>query len=248
VKKEELDIWEIPLSRIAEQYLQYLQSMKNYNMDIAGDFLLMAASLLHLKSKMMLPRPPSFLQDFEEDALYFGSKEELVRCLLEYSRIKSVASIFKERETQQVRIFLRSPDQPQRVIIINRQCSLYTYNLESLKLAFQQLKDRKTNKNKNKESFTFNQEFSFGEKIRQIISRIRKYTSFHYYIDDFLIKNEKNELVVTFFALLELARRGRLSLRQETLFGKIRISKASEHKRNVDIVVQNDTTDKADKV
>ena len=228
VKKEELDIWEISLSRITDQYLQYLQSMKNFNMNVAGDFLVMAASLLHLKSRMMLPRPSPFLQEIEEDALYFGSKEDLVRCLLEYSKIKSAASILKERELQQARIFLRSPDQPQRVLIINRQCSLYPYNLDSLKQAFYQLKDRKISNNKKKELVTFSQEFSFGKKIRQIISILRKYTSIHYYIDDFLVKEERNELVVTFFALLELARRGRLSLRQESLFGKIRISKASE--------------------
>jgi segregation and condensation protein A len=228
VKKEELDIWEISLSRITDQYLQYLHSMKDYNMDVAGDFLVMAASLLHLKSRMMLPQPASFLQEFEEDALFFGSKEDLVRCLLEYSRIKSAAAIFKDREQQQARIFLRSPDRPQRVVIINRQCSLYPYNLDSLKQAYQQLKDREINKNKKKEFVTFKQEFSFGEKIRQIISILRKYTSFHYYIDDFLVKKENNELVVTFFALLELARRGRLSLRQETLFGKILISRVSE--------------------
>ena len=241
VKKEELDIWEISISRITDQYLHYLQSMKNYNMDAAGDFLVMAASLLHLKSRMMLPRPPTLLQEFEEDALYFGSKEDLVRCLLEYGRIKSAASIFKERERQQVRIFLRSPDRPQRVIIINRQCSLYPYNLDSLKQAFQQLKDRKINKNKKTELNTHNTEFSFGEKIRQIISTIRKYASFHYSIDDFLLKGGKDELVITFFALLELARRGRISLRQETMFGKIRISKAFSPREKVNLPVPNES-------
>lgn len=242
VKKEELDIWEISLSRITDQYLQYLQSIKNFNMDVAGDFLVMAASLLHLKSRLLLPQPPSFLQEFEEDALFFGSKEDLVRCLLEYSRIKSLASILKERERQQVRIFLRSPDRPQRVVIINRQCSLYPYNLDSLKQAFQQLKNKKINKNPKTELVTLKEELSFGEKIRQIISFIRRYTSFHYYIDDFLVKGGKNELVVTFFALLELARRGRLSLRQETLFGKIRIFKASEQGRKVNLPFPNDSS------
>lgn len=217
INKEEVDIWEIPLAKITEEYLQYLQSMQELKIDLAGEFLVMAASLLYLKSQMLLPQHPSFFPGEEEEALFFGSKEELVRCLLEYKRFKLIAINLKERENQQKRIFLRSPGL-QRVIIVNRQCSLYPHDLESLKHAFQQLKKKK---GKRTEMISLPEEMPFNHKIRQIVAILRKNSFFKYFLDDFLNKTEKKEIVLTFFVLLELAKRGRVSLQQQNIFGEI---------------------------
>jgi segregation and condensation protein A len=217
INKEEVNIWEIPLAKITEEYLLYLQSMQELQIDLAGEFLVMAASLLYLKSQLLLPQPPSFSPEEEVEALFFGSKEELVRSLLEYKRFKLIAAKLKEREDQQKRIFLRSPALP-RVIIVNRQCSLYPHDLESLKDALQQIKKKNVKKT---EMISLPEEIPFSHKLREIVSRLRKKGFFKYYLDDFLDKKEKKEIVLTFFVLLELAKRGRVSLQQQKIFGEI---------------------------
>ena len=107
VNKEELDIHEIPLAKITRQYLQYLQSMQELHIEVAGEFLVMASSLLHLKSRLLLPQPPFSVAE-EEETLLFGSKEALVRSLLEYKRFKMAAAILQERTNRQERIYLRA--------------------------------------------------------------------------------------------------------------------------------------------
>jgi segregation and condensation protein A len=179
----------------------------------------MAASLLYLKSKLLLPQQSSYSPEEEAEALFFGSKEELVRSLLEYKRIKLIAAKLKEREEQQVRIFLRSAALP-RVVIVNRQFSLYPHDPDILKDAWQQIKKRNVIKTK---TVSLPEEIPFSRKLQDIISRIKQKGALNYYLDDFLEKKEKKEIVLTFFVLLELAKRGKISLQQRRIFGKISV-------------------------
>lgn len=219
INKEELNIWEIPLAKITEEYLRYLHSLRELKVEPAGEFLVMAASLLYLKSKLLLPQQSSYSPEEEAEALFFGSKEELVRSLLEYKRIKLIAAKLKEREEQQVRIFLRSAALP-RVVIVNRQFSLYPHDPDILKDAWQQIKKRNVIKAK---TVSLPEEIPFSRKLQDIISRIKQKGAVNYYLDDFLEKKEKKEIVLTFFVLLELAKRGKISLQQRRIFGKISV-------------------------
>ena len=128
INKEEVDIRDISLSKITDQYLDYLHSLPQLNTDRAGDFLVMAASLLYLKSQILLPQAPSFLQGREEEALFFGSKEELVRHLLEYNFYKSVAAKLKTGKRSRIK-FLRSPGPP-KILMVNTQLNFYGYDSE----------------------------------------------------------------------------------------------------------------------
>lgn len=221
INKEELNIWEIPLAKITEEYLRYLHSLRKLKVEPAGEFLVMAASLLYLKSKLLLPQQSSYSPEEEAEALFFGSKEELVRSLLEYKRIKLIAAKLKEREEQQVRIFLRSAALAlPRVVIVNRQFSLYPRDPDILKEAWQQIKKRNVIKAK---TVSLPEEIPFSRKLQDIISRIKQKGALSYYLDDFLEKKEKKEIVLTFFVLLELAKRGKISLQQRRIFGKISV-------------------------
>lgn len=88
IKKEEIDVWDIPISRITEQYLQYLDLMRELNLDVAGEFILMAATLAHIKSRELLPKDPNADPELEEEG---DPRAELVRRLLEYQKYKNAA-------------------------------------------------------------------------------------------------------------------------------------------------------------
>src|SRR5918992_2561533 len=104
IKRDEIDIYEISLERITRQYLEYLQSFKELNIDIAGEFVVMAANLIYLKSRGLLPadqQPP------EEDAEEDDPRWDLIRQLIEYKKFKEAAAELHVRELQQERIFAR---------------------------------------------------------------------------------------------------------------------------------------------
>ena len=103
IKKNEIDIYDIPIALITQQYLEYLELMKQLNIDIAGEFLVMAAELMHIKSKMLLPKP-EFEEEEEEGP---DPREELVRRLIEYQQFKEAAEQLRERELLGRDVFIR---------------------------------------------------------------------------------------------------------------------------------------------
>ncbi|MBI3795175.1 MAG: segregation/condensation protein A [Nitrospinae bacterium] len=104
IKEEELNIYDIPISKITTQYFEYLDVMKQLNMDVAGEFLVMASTLVYIKSRMLLPSPPATEED---DASGQDPREELVRRLLEYKKFKDAAVTLREKETLQTNSFSR---------------------------------------------------------------------------------------------------------------------------------------------
>src|SRR5688500_10004664 len=106
IKKHEVDIYDIPIALITQQYLDYLDLMAELNLDVAGEFLVMAATLIHVKSRTLLPRPDPAQEDPEEDP-----REALVRRLLEHQRFKAAAELLHEKEIQRSAQWAR-PDGP----------------------------------------------------------------------------------------------------------------------------------------
>ena len=104
IKKHEFNVYDIPISRITQQYLDYLDLMQELNLDVAGEFLVMAATLIHIKSRMLLPRPDPAQEDPAEDP-----REALVRRLLEHQRFKAAAELLHEKEIQRSAMWHR-PD------------------------------------------------------------------------------------------------------------------------------------------
>src|SRR5574341_948975 len=106
IKKHELDIYDIPIAPITQQYLEYLELMQSLDMEVAGEFLVMASTLTHIKSKMLLP-PPENPED-EDDGT--DPRAELIRRLLEYKRFKDAAQSLEEKEAAWSQVYTRSAD------------------------------------------------------------------------------------------------------------------------------------------
>ncbi len=104
IKEEEVNIYDIPISKITQQYFEYLEMMKQLNMDIAGEFLVMAATLVYIKSRMLLPAQPETGGDESGE----DPREELVRRLLEYKKFKDSAAVLREKEAAQSDSFARN--------------------------------------------------------------------------------------------------------------------------------------------
>lgn len=222
ISQEKINIWDVSLAHITNQFLSYLKTMKELEIDIAADYLVMAASLLHLKSNLLLPNSPFEYEEEQNEILMFGSKEELVQSLLEYRRFKLLAQELKDREKKKSRVYYRNP-LPRNVNTAKiKQISLLNYSPSSLKSALQRIQARKEEERKT-QRMNLPDDISFLDKFKQIIDILKQKTAEYFYLKDFVWKKNKEEIVLTFFTLLELARRGNVSLKQSALFGTITV-------------------------
>lgn len=219
IAKEKVEIWEISIAHIVDQYIDHLSSMGESQAAIAGEFLLMASSLLQLKSRLLLPRLSITPREKDDEAFYFGTKEDLVRSLLAYKRFKLMAQLLQKLERAQHGIYLRAPE-GKRIITFNMQPSLFPYySSERLQKAMLRLRER--NKPRKEENIPIPEELSFRTIMRRILLTLKKARLT--VLDEFFHGKSKKEMVVSFFAILELARRGRLSLCQEKVFTPVHV-------------------------
>lgn len=214
IRQEEIDIYDIPIARITRQYLEYLEFMKSLDIEIAGEFLVMAATLLKIKSRMLLPRHQELGEEAEDP------RKDLVQQLLEYKKFKEIAERLGEKEYQQRRMFPRPKGGFDNAAeIIPPEPTAPEVGMLELLTAFKQVLERI---DKLKLYEIVGEDISIEERIDyllRVITQRRRMTFME------LFENEHRRLVmvVTFFALLELMRLGRVSVRQETLFGEILI-------------------------
>ena len=136
IKKNELDIYDIPIALVTQQYLDYLDLMQELNLDVAGEFLVMAATLIHIKSRMLLPRPDPTQEDPDEDP-----REALVRRLLEHQKFKAAAELLHEREIQRSAQWGR-PDGRVAAVVGEPPEPEVEVDLFSLMAAFRQVLER----------------------------------------------------------------------------------------------------------
>jgi len=213
IKKEELNIYDIPITRVTEQYLEYLNLMEELDLDVAGEFLVMAASLMQIKSKMLLPPDPAGLETEESDP-----RAELVKRLLEYKAFKEAADRLRGFEFDRAKLFTRTGVEPE---IDGNDLSLVDASLFELLAAF-----TKVLKNLPKDAAheVMKDEFSVADKVHEIFHLLAKRSSVRF---SELFRNAKNksEIIVTFLALLELVRMREVLARQDGHFEEIEISR-----------------------
>lgn len=215
VKKDHLNVYDIPIAAITQQYLDYLELMRLLDLNIAGEFLVMAATLLEIKSKMLLPaKEPSPDEQGEQDP-----RAELVNQLLEYEKFKKIAEELREKEQERKEVFKRPKTQNQEYAAPDSAEVYFEASLFDLINAFSQaLKEVPA------ELFyeVIKDEFTIEEKIHEIL---------HLLLDSSLVllselfKKAKNkfEIIVTFMAILELIRLKEVKIRQQKLFSDIEI-------------------------
>ncbi len=213
IKKEELDIYDIPITRITAQYLEYLNLMELLDLDIAGDFLVMAATLMHIKSKMLLPPDPT-----TEEAEELDPRAELVRRLLEYKSIKEAADKLRGFEAGRREFFTRFGVENEYE---DGEGLLFDDSLFDLISAFSNiLKDLP----KDAYHQVMKDEFSVADKVKDIVERLKTQTKI-YFRSLFGSAKNKLEVITIFLAVLELVRLKEVQVAQDSPFGEIEIAR-----------------------
>ena len=210
VKKNELDIYDIPIAMVTEQYLQYLEWMQAMNIDYAGDFILMASTLTQLKSRMLLPTHDD--EDEEEDPL-----QEITRPLLEYLQMKSAADSLVERNLLGENTFIRNPNRAE--FLSGSDDEFIKIGLFELIDAFQKILEKIPDDHH--VEFTAD-EISVKDKISQIAEILETKGSITF-LELFSDQFDKREIIVTFLAVLEMVKLTLIRIVQHVHTGVIRI-------------------------
>jgi len=221
VKKAEVDVYDIPILSITDQYLKYIELMKMLDLEIAGEFLWMASNLIYIKSKMLLP-PDERLEETEEDEM--DPRAELIRQLIEYKKFKEAAGYFEKMEGERKLYFTREAgleiENPDPAL------DLGTLNLFDLLNAFsgvlQKIQVREDLKK------IFDEEVSVEKKI-EYIEKMLILTPVFAFQDLFVKVTTRMEVIATFLALLELIRQKKATVKQDANFENIMIERAMEN-------------------
>ena len=219
IERDEIDVFDIPIEHITSQYLEYLAGIESLNIEVAGEFLVMAAQLLEIKSRMLLPQQ----QRSEEDEEEVGDpRAALVARLIEYRRYKAVADELRARAEIQRFVFSRRGLVNGNGSGHHEHPSLMLNEVSSFDLwaAFQSVLSRAA---EIRQGEMVRPRFTVGQKMAAIASRLRWAREGIRFIDLFDAHATRVELIVTFLALLELIRLHRARVAQERLFGEIRV-------------------------
>ena len=213
IKRDEIDIYDISIERITRQYLEYLDAFKILDLDVAGDFVVMAANLIYIKSRSLLPKdqqPPD--EAAEED----DPRWELVRQLIEYKKFKDAAGHLQQRELDREGLFTRMAEKPEMMA----ERPLAEVSIFDLINAFNSALKRLTKPEDLREIFEEN--FTVSDKIDLIMKMTAAGVPLRF-SELFANAASRTEVVVTFLALLELVRLKQVRARQGEEFGEIEL-------------------------
>jgi segregation and condensation protein A len=214
IKREKIDVHDIPIAPITRQYMDYLDVMRELNLDVAGEFMVMAATLIHIKSKLLVPIEPTEAEGEEE---YVDPREELVRRLLEFQRYKEAAGILH----QQAQIRAAQWTRPDAVLprFDDAGEEMLEAGLYDLIAAFKEMLDRR-------KTLLAHEVEAEGPPVEQrmdeLLAMIREGESLDF-LELFASLDTKGAMIVTFLALLELIRLKRVRVYQRGMFGPIRV-------------------------
>jgi segregation and condensation protein A len=221
IKKEEVDIYEVNLTKLATSFIEYIEVMRQLDLEIAGEFLVMASTLMYIKSRELLPKEQQVAATEDDDGE--DPRWELIRQLVEYKKFKDAAADLQRSEIEQENIYPRVAPKPQiEPIRAPVQSELSIFDLlnavNGILKRFQQRDDSRD---------IFEDKWTVSEKIEQIIGRIRdagrvKFSQL------FADATSRTEVVVTFLAMLELIRLKQVVCTQSETFAEIDIEKAPE--------------------
>ena len=211
IKLNEVDIYDIPIATIADQYVEYLEMMRELDLDIASEFLLMAATLIEIKSRMLLPTPPEE-EEFEDDPRF-----ELIEQILEYKKYKELSGHLGEKAEAEGELFRRTHRED---IETETDEPLLEASMFDLLEAFKHVLEYATDEQFSEITLD---EISVEEKMDELRNRLREKNNM---LLEEVFEGEvktRASLIATFLALLELIRMKELAARQKTQFGEIRV-------------------------
>lgn len=223
IKQLEIDIYDIPMTEITDQYLQFIQRMKYIQLDIASEYLVMAATLLAIKSDMLLPKKEITTDDnYIEDP-----REELIERLIEYRKYKEIATQLEDKELEETQVFTRTPISFKDILsdppVTRGNVSIFDM-VSALETVFQRKKwyqplDTKINHN----------EISINERIEHIKKYLKQRKKQVNFYELFQIPN-KTAIITTFLAVLELMKDNIIQCQQDEQFSEIYVSLLEEAK------------------
>lgn len=219
VKKDHLNVYDIPIAKVTEQYLKYINLMQLLDLNIAGEFLVMASTLMAIKSKMLLP-----IQEEQEEEEQEDPRAELVRRLLEYEKYKEVAETLRERESGQKEVFKRPKVELDKELQGGKEVYFEASIFDLINAFSTALKDVP------KEVFyeVIKDEFTIEEKAHDILHLLLDVESMK--LSDLFSKaKSKIEIIVFFLAILELVRTKEVVARQQGLFDEIELTRNKEN-------------------
>jgi segregation and condensation protein A len=208
IEKNQLNIYDIPIAEVTEQYLAYLQAMEQFNIDIASEFLVMAATLIQIKSRMLLPKPPPSDDLIIDD----DPRQELIDRLLEYRRYKLAATLLEEMHETRGKMFYRPlQDYGTKIVLpeglkLDDLIAAFAAVWESVETDF---------------AIISKEEITVNDKMHDIIYLLRKNDGRLEFSQSFIRSGSRTEMVTAFMALLELIRLKRINICQEHSFGPI---------------------------
>lgn len=219
IDRAEIDIHEISISEITTQYMDYLHAMKELELDITSEFLVMAATLLSIKSQQLLPKPPVFEHEYEE---WYDEgpdlREELIQKLIEYRKFKQIAEELKEKEFQRSLVYSKEPED--MTVYMKEQIvdPLQGIELSDIVNAFQKALKRASRRDMI--ATVQRDEISVKDRIRDIVEVLKQFETVRF---SKLIRDHmaKHEIVVTFLSILELMKMKHIRCYQHGLFDDI---------------------------
>lgn len=216
IKESNIDICDISIVEITNQYLDYINAMESMNLDIASEYIVMAAELIEIKSSILLPKPEKFESDFEEDP-----RERLINKLLDYKQYKEMTSIFKEMEGNRKEMHTKEPSDLKNYGIDFEPKLSDDVTLNDLMDALNKFLENKS-KNKPLNTKITSKEYSVSKRSSEIRNIIKKKKKIEFSeLFDFITKEY---LVVTFLSILDLTRKQEINVKQDSNFDKIYIS------------------------
>lgn len=217
IDKNKMNIYDVNLSNITEQYIEYLNAMEEMNLEIASEFIVMASTLLYLKSKNLLPK-----QEEEEEEI---TEEELIRRIIEYKKFKEISKVLKEN----YKIYSNRFYKGQEDIILPKQKLVRDYEPDKIPEIYKLLIERnsvKINQNaKNIEKIALVDKYTVAEKVKEMYKILVKQKKFVFNKLFAINKKDKQEVITAFSGLLEMSRRSKVDTCQEEIFGDILVEK-----------------------
>ena len=227
IDKNKMNIYDVNLSDITDQYIEFLNAMEEMNLEIASEFIVMASTLLYFKSKKLLPK-----QEDEEEEI---TEEELIRRIIEYKKYKEISTVLKEN----YKIYSNRYYKGQEEIKLPKQKLQKDYEPEKIPEIYKSLVERnsvKINQNaKNIEKIALVDKYTVAEKVREMYKILVKQKRFIFNKLFSINKKEKQEVVTAFSGLLEMSRRNKVETSQEELFGDILVEEKTKKNNSIEL-------------
>jgi len=220
IDKNKMNIYDINLSEITDQYIAYLKEQESLNLEIASEFLVMASTLLFLKSKNLLPK-----QEEEEEEI---TEEELIRRIIEYKKFKEISKVLKDNYIVYSNRYFKGQEE----IELPKRKLEKDYDKELIPKTYKnivEINNEKVNQNaKNIEKIAITDNYTVASKVKEMFKVLVKQKRFIFNKMFSIKKHNKQEVVTAFSGLLELSRRSKVETIQEELFGDITVQKTKK--------------------